>query len=255
MAAEQCSGDQPVFNPRAFRAATTTGAAARRARNRETMRADILGVAAGVVSEHGVDGLTIRDLAKRLGYSPAAIYEYFASREEILTWLYFEGAGGLGHRCAAAIAALPADATALDGLRVAAHAYRADALARPALYRLVFGGLKELPPTPEQIDAEERSGAYGLLVDQCRKGVAEGTLAPRSLAVMAHVFWATVHGYVSLEITGHMTWACTVDEEILQAGRPDFDAEFATLVHGITYGMATEAGRRLLDREEAARPA
>jgi AcrR family transcriptional regulator len=56
----------------------------RRERHRETLRSDLIEAARQLVQEEGYDGLTIRKLAKRVGYAPMSVYSYFADKQDIL---------------------------------------------------------------------------------------------------------------------------------------------------------------------------
>lgn len=49
----------------------------------DAKRAHILSAAREVFEQHGLDGASIREIAKRAGYTPGAIYSYFAAKEEI----------------------------------------------------------------------------------------------------------------------------------------------------------------------------
>ena len=49
----------------------------------DAKRAHILAAAREVFEQHGLDGASIREIAKRAGYTPGAIYSYFAAKEEI----------------------------------------------------------------------------------------------------------------------------------------------------------------------------
>src|SRR6266478_2225473 len=51
----------------------------RRARRRQETIEEILDIAIDVMSEHGVNGLTLSEVARRLGVQPPSIYKYFAS--------------------------------------------------------------------------------------------------------------------------------------------------------------------------------
>src|SRR6476659_5982958 len=51
----------------------------RRARRRQETIEEILDIAIDVMTEHGVNGLTLAEVARRLGVQPPAIYKYFAS--------------------------------------------------------------------------------------------------------------------------------------------------------------------------------
>ncbi len=182
-----------------------TGASERRERGRQEMRSAILDAAGTIVAADGVDGLTIRAVAQAVGYSAGALYEYFDSKEAILTALYFDGTDGLGTHCERAVAGLPQDASAVDALIALGHAYRTYALAHAELYRLVFGGFKTLPQPPEVDCPEESHGGFGTLIRIATQGVAEGSMVDLPPPVVACAAWSVVHGFVSLELTGHVT--------------------------------------------------
>ncbi|MFM2113017.1 MAG: hypothetical protein RLZZ271_1677 [Pseudomonadota bacterium] len=50
----------------------------------------VLDAARAVFEEHGIDGASIREIAKRAGYTPGAIYTYFDSKEAIYAVLLEE---------------------------------------------------------------------------------------------------------------------------------------------------------------------
>jgi len=56
----------------------------RRQRQRQELRAGILAAAREIASSEGWQAVTIRKIAALIEYSPPVIYEYFASKEEIL---------------------------------------------------------------------------------------------------------------------------------------------------------------------------
>lgn len=55
-----------------------------------TRRALILAAARSAFFELGLEGASLREIAKRAGYTPGALYSYFASREEIYAALLDE---------------------------------------------------------------------------------------------------------------------------------------------------------------------
>lgn len=56
----------------------------RREREIEEMRELILSAASSIISDEGLDSLSIRKIAKKIDYSPSIIYHYFNDKEEIL---------------------------------------------------------------------------------------------------------------------------------------------------------------------------
>jgi AcrR family transcriptional regulator len=211
-----------------------TGPSARRERGRREMRLAIIDTASKIIADEGIDRLTIRAVATRLGYSPGALYEYFDSKDAILAGLYFEGTDGLGARCERAVADLPAGASAIDALMALGHAYRTFALEHADLYRLVFGGFKT-PPQPESTGYPDASrGGFGTLVQVAQRGVEEGVFIDLPAPVIAVAAWSAVHGFVSLELSRHLTGGDGpgMPQPSQEEGRQRRDRMFGACAHG-----------------------
>src|SRR6476660_495377 len=79
--------------------ATTLGGAAgntargpdRRARRRQETIAEILGIATEVMTEQGVNGLSLAEVARRLGVQPPSLYKYFPSLMAVYDALFLRG--------------------------------------------------------------------------------------------------------------------------------------------------------------------
>jgi AcrR family transcriptional regulator len=179
----------------------TAGATARREKARAEMREAILDSARELVARDGAHALSMRAIARGLGYSPAALYEYFPAKEDIFCALYFEGADGLSGRMRATLEALPADAPAALRMSAIGQAYRRYALEHPELYRLAFGsGMSEF--TPGDKEMASGSAAFQLLIDVARAGIEDGSFNPIPPEALALTCWATVHGFVLIELSG-----------------------------------------------------
>lgn len=63
----------------------------RKEREREQQKELILGAASDIVSEQGIEQLSIRKLADRIEYSPAIIYHYFKDKDDIIGHLMKRG--------------------------------------------------------------------------------------------------------------------------------------------------------------------
>lgn len=75
------------------RAMTSSVATAREARLRaqsDARRALILDAARAAFAELGLEGASLREIARRAGYTPGAIYSYFASKEDVYAALLGE---------------------------------------------------------------------------------------------------------------------------------------------------------------------
>lgn len=177
-----------------------TGAARRRERNRDEMRRLILAAARAIVQRDGLAALSMRAVAAEIGYSAAAIYEYYPSKIKLLESLFFEGTEGLAGRMHEEVARLPPDAAPLAYLSVAGAAYRAFALEHAELYRLIF--TTPMTHGPATIDQIEEDAAFKFLVDMFRSGIEAGYLIEVDPRVAAVAAWSLVHGFVMLELLG-----------------------------------------------------
>jgi AcrR family transcriptional regulator len=65
----------------------------RKEREREEMRELILNAANGIIKTEGINGLSIRKIAKLIDYSPAIIYHYFSDKDAIINHIMKEGYG------------------------------------------------------------------------------------------------------------------------------------------------------------------
>lgn len=63
----------------------------RRARRRQETIREILDIARDVMTEEGVNGLSLAEVARRLGVKPPSIYKYFPSLMAIYDALFLEG--------------------------------------------------------------------------------------------------------------------------------------------------------------------
>jgi AcrR family transcriptional regulator len=63
----------------------------RRARRRQETIAEILDIATGVMTEEGVNGLSLAEIARRLGVQPPSLYKYFPSLMAVYDELFRRG--------------------------------------------------------------------------------------------------------------------------------------------------------------------
>ena len=95
----------------------------------DARRSLVLDAARAAFLELGLDGASMREIARRAGYTPGAIYSYYASKEEMYGALLGESLERLNARVAAARAGLAAAGTggaraqAVAALRAAAGAF------------------------------------------------------------------------------------------------------------------------------------
>src|SRR4051812_5939275 len=89
----------------------------RQVRDRKAVRRAILDAARELFVAEGFQNVSIRKIAERIEYSPAAIYGYFPSKDDIFFSLAEEGFRLLGDPAAVRTAPALKDAPAIDRVR------------------------------------------------------------------------------------------------------------------------------------------
>jgi AcrR family transcriptional regulator len=149
------------------------------------LRAALLAAGEAELAEHGVEGFSLRSVAKRAGVSHAAPAHHFGDTNGLLTALAAEGFTRFQDTLDAR------EVGALDARDKAVRAglgYLEFALSRPALFRLIFSSARPDFASAELLAAAER--AHSHLV-----GLLEA-LGGGETDVVA--LWATSHGIADL---------------------------------------------------------
>lgn len=164
----------------------------------DALRARLLEAASRVISEHGVDALTVRDVAARCGTSASAVYALFGGRDELVRAVGDEAF----RRFAEHLAAVPRTDDAVRDLFGLGLAYRASALADPHFYRVMFDTARTGAQQPGSGPATARPTFVVLRDAVARVLGGPGAGAEDAAEEIALVLWAQVHGLVLLELGG-----------------------------------------------------
>lgn len=162
---------------------------------REKAKADIrsliLQTARKSFVEQGFENFSLRNLAQQIGYSPAAIYRYFKSKDDIFACLIAESFDLLA-KASSSILAEPGE-DPVSVLKRGLHAYVAFGLGNPDHYRIAFllsGGESRAPKRPRD--------TYESLRSRIRRCMEDGRFSEGDLDLLAQSLWSAVHGVTSL---------------------------------------------------------
>jgi len=160
-------------------------------RTTRNLREACLAEARAVIAELGVEALSLREVARRLGVSHQAPYRHFPSRDHLLAEVVARAYAAF----AAHLDARPRRHDPDADLRAMGEAYLGYALAHPLEYRLMFGTPLPDPDAHPEMMRQSRH-AFALLRDAvARLHAARGTGSSPDLDAM--YVWATVHGLAS----------------------------------------------------------
>jgi AcrR family transcriptional regulator len=174
-----------------------TAAADRRiARRRQTIE-DALDAAVAIMEEAGVGGLSMSEIARRLGIRQPSLYKYFPSLHAVYDALFARGLERSGAAVQAAIEKGPRD---VETIRAAARAMARWAVDNPALAQLLFWRpVPGFTPTPATFAASIAQ------MDQLRAGFTEaadaGLLHPDAASDQAQrLFTIVLSGVISQQM-------------------------------------------------------
>ena len=122
----------------------------------QTRRALVLDAARAVFEEHGIEGASMREIARRAGYTPGAIYSYFESKEAIYGALLAQSLDRLN---TAVHAAKPQDASAAAFLKAKALGWFGFYAANPRELDLGFYLVHGLAPRGLTSELNQRLNA------------------------------------------------------------------------------------------------
>jgi AcrR family transcriptional regulator len=166
----------------------------RHERRRRDTRDEILLAAREVLLERGASDLSLREIGRRAGYSPGALYKYFTDKNDLIRVLADGAMGAMAEALSTVAADLPPDERAIEiGL-----AYLAFARAHPEDAELIAvneAAIHAQPPSPQHERLEE------VVIGVMREGVERGVfrLPVQDAASAAFGAWAFVQGLASFE--------------------------------------------------------
>lgn len=183
-------GNRGVFNP-----------VSTRERRHERTRQDILNTAIAIIREKGADSLSLREVARRIDYSPAGLYEYFGSKDDLVDAI----CGEADNRLRRHLESVPQDLSPGERLIRIGMAYVAFARENPEHYTFLFNN-QQLEATPgELIDQrqEDPPGTFFIALNAVEAAVEAGVVNPRGQdsVTLTYQLWAIMHGMAALQVS------------------------------------------------------
>jgi AcrR family transcriptional regulator len=171
-------------------------------------RKQLVAAARAHLDAHGLEGLTMRQVARAVGVSHGAPLRHFSGLSSMLSAVTADAFDELVATVARHVDAAENDA--LRGLRAAGRGYVVFAIANPGPYELMF--------RPERLDRTDADylraslAAFDQLAALAAAAQATGWRSGLDPAVLTGVLWAGVHGIASLWIQGSLPIATNTDD-------------------------------------------
>jgi AcrR family transcriptional regulator len=171
-----------------------------------------------LLSEGGVEQLSLRAAAQLAGVSHAAPYRHFRDKDALVATLAERGFRLLSAAMRAELARCRSS-DIRERLAALGAGYLAFALEHPAYLALIFGGVLSKRAVPPELRAAGDE-AYAVLRDTIADGINRRELRAGDPDEVALAAWSLVHGLATLALNG------ALDRE---DGRPDVQALGARL--------------------------
>jgi AcrR family transcriptional regulator len=162
-----------------------------------TFRADVCRVAETLFARHGVEGVTMRQIAAELGCSFTTAYRYFKNKDEILAAVR---AAAFNRFCEVIEKAARSRTDPRQNSRNVGQAYLGFALENPDSYRMMFDVSQAAVTNSVELTealARARLAMVGYVAPLVDQGILHGD--PYALGQM---LWAAAHGLVMLRLSG-----------------------------------------------------
>lgn len=209
------------------------GISERREREKEELRTRILEAARDILSEEGLDGLSMRGIAERIEYSPATIYLYFQDKDELIRNVVLDGFARMGEYVRREMEGLDAGASAMAHYGALGRGYVAFALENTAHLNVMF----ELPrdakmecpkPLDEGLQGLGEEAPWNRVLTTLQRAIDAGEINISDAFRGGLIGWALMHGLVSLYLGGHLS------EEV--GSREEFEAVVAEAMRSLYEG-------------------
>ena len=157
-------------------------------------RNEILNVAQALFVERGIDRVSTREIAARVGIRQPSLYAHFPTKADLLAQVCLRAFKDLE---VALDKAGHAEGSPQERLRVLFGAYIDFGINHPSAYRIAFmERMPDIPSKSQHSVLEAGIGAFSVLQDVVGKIVSDPTKA----RLTAESLWCSLHGLVSLLI-------------------------------------------------------
>lgn len=155
----------------------------------------VLVAARDLLAEGGIDALSMRVVAERVGVSAPAIYHYFDNKEELVRRVVAGAFHRFGEYLAHAADAHPVGS--LARIRALGLAYIRFAMDHQAYFRVLFSIQRN---DPRAIEDLPEGGGYDLFRQAIVDAIDAGRMRHANPDLIAMYLWCVVHGLVMISL-------------------------------------------------------
>lgn len=157
-------------------------------------KARIVEAAIQLMAADGIDSLSMRSVAKRVGLTAGALYRYFPNKQQLLVCCWADALEGLAQRFDQIDADIDDPVEAVRAMLTAYARFGMEDIDRFNVLFMPVHGEAALADADEQIPR-----AYQFAFVQVERAVATGRFPDVRPAVALRILWGSIHGILALK--------------------------------------------------------
>jgi AcrR family transcriptional regulator len=175
----------------------------------DELRELIISASTELIQEAGLGGLSAREIARRINYSPGTLYNSFENLDDLVLTIEGRLLDGLIET----LSAIPADGDPRDRVHKVARVYFSFAAHNPKLWNLIF---EHHIPAGQSVPESYRQKFEALMgkVEDALRPLAKGR-SEAEVKRAAQVLWAGMHGISSLSAADKLSIIAAGDAGVL----------------------------------------
>ena len=178
------------------------------------VQAQIVRVAERQFASRGLAATSLRSIAAEMGWTAASLYRYYPNKSALLA---ATRASAYERFCERIEAAYASSTDIWQRSRAIGQAYVDFAFKEPAAYQMIFAFEQSEAEKSDALRAAE-ARSRETLITYVQDMVAAGALEGDPI-VLAHVYWAAIHGLITLHMAGKLNDSPDFDLLRHEAGR------------------------------------
>lgn len=180
------------------------------------LRRSLIRAGTKMIEEKGLDGLSLREVARAAGVSHTAPYRHFRDKADLIAAIAQKG-----------FEQLTGDATAAAGRHAkdpreqfvaASVQYVLFGVRQPRMAHLLFGGVIDMKTAPRSLKAASWA-AFQLVETIIDSGKETGVFRDRDTMELAVATWSGIHGLAQLISGGYLTRLAATERQVEALGK------------------------------------
>ncbi len=178
-----------------------------------------------ILADQGMEALSMRSVAERVGVSATAIYHYFENKDELVGRVVRQGFQQFGEYLETVASQHPRGS--LERVRAIGHGYLEFALEHQAYFRVLFGLHHQHPHALEDLPED---GGYRLLRQAVQEAIDAGTMRRADPDLMVMYLWSVAHGLLTISMACRIDRCPEFNHDSIARGPIDLFEAFGPLV-------------------------